>query len=65
MTNALQIGQKVKYEGKTAVVVAHAAPFGSYPCVVLEFPAVFSDGRGQLSYKPAQRSVVEFGLQVL
>ena len=63
--NALQIGTKVKYEGKTATVVGYAEPFGSYPVVVLEFQAIYADGRGQLSYKLDTRQVVEFGLTVI
>ena len=63
MTNALQIGQKVKYEGQTAIVVALASPFGAYPCVVLEYPAVFAVTGNRLVYKNVRREVAEFGLK--
>lgn len=62
--NALQIGQKVKYEGKIATVVEHGKPFANYPVVVLEYKAIFADF-GPTYKQIDRRSVIEYGLEVV
>lgn len=62
--NALQIGQKVKYEGRVATVIGFAKAFAGYPAVTLEFKAIFADF-GKNYAQIDQRGVIEEGLEVV